>query len=94
MLSGKRIDCRTARISFGQNFLTSAGSYTQGKLPGGIVFKSLGVILTSLVAFVSLSVLAGSIDEFVREAVEDQSRIDAARQRDASRKPAEANQRR
>ena len=53
------------------------------------MFKSLGVILTSLAAFVSLSVLAGSIDEFVRDAVEDQSRIDAARQRDEGRKPAE-----
>ena len=51
--------------------------------------KALGVILTPLVLFLSLSVMAGSIEEFVREAVEDSSRIDAARERDSSRKPAE-----
>lgn len=51
--------------------------------------KLLSTVVPPLILFLSLSAMAGSMQGVINQAVEDESRADAARERDLSRKPAE-----
>jgi len=53
------------------------------------MIKMLAAVLPPLILFLSLSVMADSMQEAIRQAVDDASRADTARERDVGRKPAE-----